>query len=114
MLVAVGFGEDDVERNGRRPHLSEARNQPADKIATPWPLSHPRQAALVHVDDDDTAAGRPRAGPAQKAVVHSVVRGREKRGPVEGEKSRDEGRNNAARDNQTATGPNRIRRSIQA
>src|SRR5580700_6818637 len=43
MLVAVRFGEDDVECDGRGAHVPEARNQAADEVAPPRPLADPVQ-----------------------------------------------------------------------
>src|SRR5712692_10109039 len=58
-VVAVGFSEDDVERNGRCSHFSQLPDQTADEIATPWPLADRGQAPLVHVHDDDAATKPP-------------------------------------------------------
>jgi hypothetical protein len=69
----IRFGEDDVQGDGRGAQLAETRDKATYEIPRPGPLTDRREAVLVHVDDDDVIAGRPRIGRAHEDVVCGIV-----------------------------------------
>jgi hypothetical protein len=96
IVRAIGFGEDDIERDRGRAHVAQARDEPGDDIAAPRPLADRRQTPLVDVNDEDAIAGRLRDSRPHHGVVDRIVEAWEKPGAIHGENRRDEYWNDAA------------------
>ena len=105
-FVAVGFREDDVERDRGRAEIAKAGDQLADDVAAPRPLADRGQAAVVDVDDDDPAARRPGRRGAHERVVGAVFPVPQERRAVEREQGSDE-RGHQAAQHHEAAGPER-------
>ncbi len=95
-LVAIRFGEDDIEGDGRRPLIAERGNQPRHHVTAPRPLADRRETPLVDVDDDDPRIGRPQGRGAQQDVVGLVFEVAEQRRAIERKQRGDDGRNHPA------------------
>ncbi len=68
----IRLREDDVQRDGRRTKIAQARHELTDDVAPPWPLTDGRQAVVIDVDDDDAAGCRADRSVAQDGVVRAV------------------------------------------
>jgi hypothetical protein len=55
-VAAIALGEDHVEGDDGRARGPDARYETCDNVTPPRPLSVLRQAALVNVDDHDSAS----------------------------------------------------------
>ena len=114
IAVPIGFGEHHVERDGRCAHVPQTSDQVANEVAPPGPLADRRQASFIHVDDDDAATGRSRAGGSKQDVVRRVVQASEKRGWKHREHAGDDHRTDAAQKHETPTRRPGLRDSRQA
>ena len=76
---AVGFGEEDVERDGRRLLCRDALDQGRNSVARPWPLADSGQADIVDVDDDGLGRVLMRGAGAQEVVHQELVELRNRR-----------------------------------
>jgi hypothetical protein len=99
----IGFGEDHVEGNRRRAHVPETSDQFTDAVASPRPLPDRRQAAFIHIDNDDTALWRPRGDRPQQNVVRRRVEPGEHRRGENGEHSGDDHRAGAAQEHEPSS-----------
>ena len=70
---AVGFGKDDVQRDGRRAEVAHPLEQLRHPIARPGPLAVTGEALFVDVDDHRHGARRAVRRTAQEDVVDPSV-----------------------------------------
>ena len=68
----IRLRKDDVQRDGRRTKIAQARHELTDHVAPPRPLTDRRQTVVIDVDDHDAAGCRADRSVAQDGVVRAV------------------------------------------
>jgi hypothetical protein len=88
--VPIGFGEDDVQRDGCCTQFAKASDEATDEVTTPGPLTERRQAALVDIHNHDGSMRRSRSPRAEHRIVDAAIRAHENRRSIERENGRDD------------------------
>ena len=114
LVVAIGFGENDVQRNRRRAHVPQAAiSRPTtSRRHGHWPIVDRLRSSTSTMTT--WSPGGCVASRSQQDVVHRVVEAGKKRGSIDGEHSGDQHGNDAAQKYQTARGVPALMRSHHA